>query len=174
MRAKRSLEERSPLGVSESWGWGRWGQGSSERSPFFMSPCSTPTPKVTTPYLPKEQTVPILRGEGEDLTVKIKVLLLTANAEVIEDKMRHIHPGETRTHHGGGSITGARGTRGGAGACEVKRGVRGGITLRWPPARLTSEAAASGPSQGPPDTHSIQTHRIWARGRKHTLCGTAR
>lgn len=47
------------------------------------------------PYLPKEQTVPILRGEGEDLTVKIKVFFLTANAEVIEDKMGHIHPGET-------------------------------------------------------------------------------
>lgn len=46
------------------------------------------------PYLPEEQTVPILRGEGEDLAVKIKVFLLTANTEMVENKMGHVHPGE--------------------------------------------------------------------------------
>lgn len=72
----------------------------------MIPPLILPNPQsFTIPYLPKKQTVPILRGEGEDLTVKIKVFFLTANTEVIEDKMGHIHPGETPNC---GSITKAR------------------------------------------------------------------
>ena len=75
-------------------------------SPIFHISLAHPDPqRFTTPYLSKEQTVPILRGEGEDLTVKIKVFFLTANTEMVQDKMCHIHPGETLTCQGGGSIT---------------------------------------------------------------------
>lgn len=48
-------------------------------------------------YLPQEQTVPVLRGEGEDLSVKIEVLLLTANTEMVEDKMGYVHPRRSMT-----------------------------------------------------------------------------
>ena len=74
-------------------------------SPFLYTSLFHPHRRsLTTPYLPEEQTVPILRGEWEDLTVKIKVFFLTANAEVIEDKMGHIHPEEILGCQGCGSI----------------------------------------------------------------------
>lgn len=71
----------------------KWGQESSDSSPIFPHLPGHPDPeRFTTPYLSKEQTVPILRGKGEDLTVKIKVFFLTANTEMVEDKMRHVDP----------------------------------------------------------------------------------
>lgn len=74
-------------------------------SPIFPHLPGHPDPeRFTTPYLSKEQTVPILRGEGEDLTVKIKVFFLTANTEMVEDKMRHVDPGETLACQGGEAL----------------------------------------------------------------------
>lgn len=82
------------------------GEQCSFASPFLCTFSTHPPPQsLTTPYLPEEQAVPILRGEGEDLTVKIKVFLLTADAEVIENKVGHIHPEETVGCQGCGNIT---------------------------------------------------------------------
>lgn len=89
LRAARSWEERSPLGVSESCRKRANGSESSHSSPH-----PTSAPKLQDPYLPQEQTVPVLRGEGEDLSVKIEVFFLAADTEVVEDQVGHIHPGE--------------------------------------------------------------------------------
>lgn len=98
-----AVECREELGRSFSLGSVR--ELGERREMGSRKQCSLPPPlhislfprnpqSFTIPYLTKEQTVPILRGEGEDLTVKIEVFFLTANAEVIEDKMGHIHPGK--------------------------------------------------------------------------------
>lgn len=49
-------------------------------------------------YLPKLQVVPLGRDKSEDL-IQLKVLLLAADRQVVEDQVHQVHPPEGQTPH---------------------------------------------------------------------------
>lgn len=63
--------------------WTRTGTGTRSRTGL----------EQTFSYLPQLQMVPVVRDEGQNL-VQLKVLLLAADGQVVEDQVDQVHPAE--------------------------------------------------------------------------------